>query len=227
MRRRHYPSDTTDAEWSLLEPLLPPAAHDTGRGRPEKHPRREVVDGIRYLVDNGIKWRAMPADFPPWRTIYGFHQWWAASGAVARIRDQLRHRVRVRAGRSPRAVTAILDSQSVKAAETVAKASRGFDGGKLINGRKRRLAVGSRGLLLTVMVTPASPHDSVPARDFLLRLMHPQLTMIWGDSAYGGTLIDWAKSFLHLTVKVVSKPKGQKGFKVLPRRWRVERTISW
>ncbi|GGT84848.1 hypothetical protein GCM10010289_00480 [Streptomyces violascens] len=111
----------------------------------------------------------MPTDFPPWRTIYGFDQRWAASGAVARIRDQLRHRVRARAGRSPRAVTAILDSRSVKAAETVAKASRGFDGGKLINGRKRHVAVDSRGFCwpswspLPVLTTAFRPATSSSA----------------------------------------------------------------
>lgn len=69
MRERRYPSDTSDTEWALLEPLLPPPACTTPTGgHPEKWPRREIADGIRYLVDNGIKWRAMPADFPPWRT---------------------------------------------------------------------------------------------------------------------------------------------------------------
>lgn len=73
MRERRYPSDMTDAEWALIEPLLPvPACRTSSGGRPEKWPRREIVDGIRYLVDNGIKWRSMPADYPPWRTVYGF-----------------------------------------------------------------------------------------------------------------------------------------------------------
>jgi putative transposase len=75
VRARRYPSDTTDAEWALIAPLLPtPASATPSGGRPEKHPRREIVDAIRYLVDNGCKWRALPADFPPFQTVYGFYR---------------------------------------------------------------------------------------------------------------------------------------------------------
>jgi hypothetical protein len=78
-RSRHYPSDMTDAEWALIEPLLPPPASGHGRGgRPEAHHRRDIVDAIRYLTHNGCVWRALPADFPPWRTVYGFFWRWNA-----------------------------------------------------------------------------------------------------------------------------------------------------
>lgn len=139
-RRRCYPSDTFDDEWALIEPLLPaPACEGPRGGRPEKHPRREVVDAIRYVVDTGCKWRALPKDFPPWRTCYGFMARWAAAGVVGQIRDQLRKRIRREMGRAPGAVATVIDSQSVKAAETVGKDSRGYDGAKKINGRKRHL----------------------------------------------------------------------------------------
>ncbi|MFJ2008344.1 transposase [Streptomyces chartreusis] len=123
----------------------------------------------------------------------------------------------------------ILDSQSVKGAETVGQNTRGFDGGKLINGRKRHLAVDMRGMALAVMVTKASPHDSIPARDqlFRLRLPHPELAVASADSAYGGTLVDWSHSFLRITLKTVPRRKDQDGFAVLAKRWRVERAISW
>ncbi len=76
-RPRRYPSDTTDAEWALLESLLPPPASGQGRGgRPEAHHRRDIVDAIRYLTHNGCVWRALPVDFPPWRTVYpAFRSW--------------------------------------------------------------------------------------------------------------------------------------------------------
>src|SRR6266540_2151434 len=153
-RRRRYPSDTTDPEWTLLEALLPPPActHAAG-GRPEAHPRREVVDAIRYLVHNGCVWRALPADFPPWRTVYGFFARWAADGTLDHVHDTLRDQVRVDAGRQPQPSAAIIDSQSVRAADTVAKASRGFDAGKKVNGRKRHIAVDTLGLLLAIVVT--------------------------------------------------------------------------
>ncbi|MFZ3566781.1 IS5 family transposase [Streptomyces sp. BH097] len=231
MRKRTYPSDTTDAEWAVLEPLLPtPACRLPAGGRPEKHPRRNAVDAIRYVNDNGVKWRAVPVDFGvPWRTVYGFFQRWRASGVLAQIHAELHEQVRVHDGLNPRTVAVILDSQSVKGAETVGQDTRGFDGHKMINGRKRHLAVDMRGMPLTVMVTKASPHDSVPARDLLfrLRLTHPEITVVWADAAYGGPLADWARSFLGLTLKTVPRRKDQDGFAVLAKRWRVERAISW
>ncbi|WP_399038138.1 transposase [Streptomyces sp. ASQP_92] len=107
--------------------------------------------------------------------------------------------------------------------------TRGFDGGKLINGRKRHVIVDMRRMPLAVMVGVASPHDSVPARDLLfrLRLTHPEVTLAWADSAYGGPLADLARSFLGLTLKTVPRRKDQDGFAILAKRWRVERAISW
>ncbi|MEV5598959.1 IS5 family transposase [Streptomyces sp. NPDC052496] len=230
MRRRRYPSDTTIAEWALLEPLLPvPACQTKAGGRPERWPRRQVVDAIRYLVDNGCKWRALPADFPPWETIYGFFRRWHRDGTLAYIRDQLRRRIRTALGRCPYPVTLIVDSQSVKAADTVSRATRGYDAGKSINGRKRHLAVDTKGLPMMVMVTPADMSDRDAAREVLwrLRLTHPQITQVWADSGYAGQLVGWADDFLGLTLKIVSRPKGAKGFVVLPLRWRVERTFGW
>lgn len=131
LRASRYPSDMSDAEWALIEPLLPtPACKTLTGGAPEKWPRREIVDGIRYLVDNGIEWRSMPVDYPPWRTIYGFARRWAAAGVLCVIRDQLRRRIRLAAGKTPQTASVIVDSQSVKASETVSKATRGWDGGK-------------------------------------------------------------------------------------------------
>ncbi|MGW6791605.1 IS5 family transposase [Streptomyces chartreusis] len=201
-----------------------------GGGRPERHPRHNVVDAIRYVNDNGGKWRAVPVDFGiPWRTVYGFFQRWRASGALARIHVDLHERVRLHDGLNPRTVAVILDSQSVKAAETVGADTRGFDGGKLINGRKRHLIVDMRGMPLSVMVTPASPHDSISARDqlFRLSLTHPEVTVAWADSAYGATLTTWAHTVLDLTLKTVPRRKDRDGFAVLAKRWRVERTLSW
>ncbi|WP_369696692.1 IS5 family transposase [Streptomyces sp. XD-27] len=230
MRRRRYPSDTTNAEWSLIEPLLPtPACENRAGGRPEKHPRREIVDAIRYVVDTGCKWRALPADFPPWRTVWGFMARWAAAGVVGQIRDQLSSRIRREMGKGPKAVATVIDSQSVKAAETVGKDSRGYDPGKKINGRKRHLVVDTRGLPLLVIVTPASLSDRDAAKEvlFRLRLMHPEITIVWADSAYAGKLVTWAKRHLDLTIKTVSRPKDTSGFIVLPRRWVVERSLAW
>nr|WP_307110925.1 IS5 family transposase [Streptomyces demainii] len=230
MRRRCYPSDTTDLEWKLPEPLLPrPASETSTGGRPEAHPRREIVDALRYVVDTGCKWRALPKDFPPFKTVFGFFSRWTAAGVFNLIRDQLRRRIRKSMGKSPHAVAAVIDSQSVRVAATVPKATSGYDAGKKVPGRKRHIIVDTRGLQLFVMVTPASVHDSAAAREalFRLRLMHPEVTVVWADLAYAGTLVDWAKTFLGLTIKTVSRPKGAQGFVILPRRWVVERSLAW
>ncbi|MCL6733263.1 transposase [Streptomyces neyagawaensis] len=118
-----------------------------------------MIDAVRYLVDNGIKWRAMPADFPPWPRVYSFFARWRAAGLVAELHDRLREAVRTVEGRSPEPTAAVVDSQSVKADATVTLASRGYDTGKKINGRKRHLLTDALGLLLAVLVTPASTTD--------------------------------------------------------------------
>jgi len=152
-RTRRYPSDTTDAQWALIDPLLPDPAWLAGQGgRRETHCRRVIVDAIFYLVDNGIKWRALPADFPPWSTVYNYFAAWEAAGVTQQVLDSLRERVRLREGRTAEPSAAIIDSQSVKAAETVGLPSRGYDAGKKINGRKRHIAVDTVGLLLCVLV---------------------------------------------------------------------------
>ena len=149
-RVRRYPSDTTDAEWRVLAPLVPAG---TGRGRPIIYPRRDVVDAIRYLDRTGCQWDAMPADFPHHKLVYHYFKTWTRDGTLARIHDSLREQVREQVeGRNRQPSAAVIDSQSVRAAETVGRASRGYDAGKKINGRKRHIAVDTCGLLLAVLV---------------------------------------------------------------------------
>jgi transposase len=123
----------SDAEWQVIEPTLPPPAWQAGRGgRPAGYCRRDIVDAIRYLVKEGIQWRAMPCDFPPFRTVYDVLDRWEKSGATEMVHDELRRQCRIAAGRKPEPTAAIIDSQSVKAAETVAGPGRGYDAGKKI-----------------------------------------------------------------------------------------------
>jgi transposase len=122
-RRSCYPSDLTDAEWALVEPFLPPPGEG---GRPEKHPRRDVVDAILYVVRTGCVWRALPADFPPWQTVYWYFSRWEEQRVTLRLLDALRQRVRLADGRDAEPSAGIIDSQSVKGADTVGRASRGL-----------------------------------------------------------------------------------------------------
>lgn len=230
VRSPRYTSDTTAAQWAVLAPLLPwPVWLDGGGGRPEEYCRRQVIDAIFYLADNGCKWRNLPADFPPWRTVHAaFTRWWAC-GDVLAVHNDLRDLVRAVQGRDPDPTAAVMDSQSVRAAETVAAAGRGFDAGKKINGRKRHLVVDTIGMLLVVVVTAASCQDRDGARPALERLreLFATITLVWADGAYAGKLVTWARDKLALTVQIVKRSDDTRGFVVLPRRWVVERTLAW
>jgi transposase len=122
-RQSCYPSDLTDEEWALVEPLLPAPGEG---GRPEKHPRREVVDAILYVVCTGCAWRQLPADFPPWQTVYWYFARWEEQRVTLRMLDALRKRVRLADGRDGEPSAGIIDSQSVKGADTVGRATRGL-----------------------------------------------------------------------------------------------------
>ncbi len=223
---RCYPSDLTDEQWRSIEPLLP--APNTA-GRWEKHPRRGLVNAILYVVRTGCSWRQLPHDFPPWQTVYWYFRRWNADGAVDRLHDALRDRLRDAADRDPMASAAIVDAQSVKGADTVGALSRGFDAGNKVNGRKRHVVVDTAGLLLLVMVTAASVQDRDGGARALerLRFAMPSVATVWADGGYAGRLVAYAHKVLRLVVTIVRKQDGQVGFAVLPRRWVVERTLSW
>jgi len=190
---------------------------------------RDIVDAIRYLTHNGPVWRALPADFPLVGTVYWWADKWQADGSAERMHDDLRDRLRAAAGRTSAPTTAIIDSQSFKGSEMIGRARRGYDAGKKINGTKRHLAVDVVGLLLTVLVTAASVQDRDAAKPLLwnLRRAFPSVSLAWADGGYAGKLVTWAKTRLRLTLEIVKRPDDLHTFKVLPRRWVVERTLSW
>lgn len=229
-RERRYPTDMTDAEWAAARLLIPVPAWMQGRGgRPEGFCHRTMLDAIRYLVDNGIKWRAMPVDFPPWDRVYGFYRRWRDDGLVKEYHDRLRGRVREKLGRDAEPTAGMIDSQSVKADAVVGSASRGYDGGKKINGRKRHVVTDSLGLLLAVMVTPADTGDRIAA-EILLRQVseaHHRLEMVWADGGYTGSLVQYCFTALALILTIVKRSDDMEGFVVLPKRWKVERTLGW
>ncbi|WP_229889664.1 IS5 family transposase [Streptomyces mirabilis] len=224
-----YPSDLKDEQWALVEPLLPPARGGPKGGRREKHPRRRIVDAILYVVRTGCSWRQLPNDFAPWPTVYWYFTWWHDDGAVERIHDALRDQVREADGRNPGPSAGLIDSQSVRTADTVPAATRGFDAGKKVKGRKRFIVTDTLGLLLAVHVVAANVQDRDGGRRPLLwtRLDHPSVRKIWADQGFAGRLVDWAAQILGREVEVVRKDPDQRGFQVQPKRWAVERTFSW
>lgn len=226
-----YPtSSMTDAQWALIAPLLPPPGNTAGRGgRGEKWPRRLILDAIFYLVRGGIAWAALPRDFPPYKTVFDWFTRWKKTGVWADLHDALRDRARLKAGRAPQPSAAVIDSASVRGADTVPARSRGYDAGKKVNGRKRHIAVDSGGLLLVVIVTVAGLQDRDAAHRLAaaVRAKFSTITLIWADGGYAGRFITWAKTVLHLDTVVVKRSDDATGFTVLPRRWVVERTFAW
>jgi transposase len=229
-RRSAYDTDMTDEQWQAIRPLLPvPAWMESRGGRPESYCHRVMLDAVFYVVDNGIKWRAMPVDFPAWDRVYAFFRRWREAGLIAELHDRLRGKVREAAGREAEPSAAVIDSQSVKADAVVGASSRGYDGGKKINGRRRHLICDTIGLLLMINVTAGDVTDRQAATDMLPALCRrfPTITKLWADGGYTGTLITWALAILHLVVTVIKRSDDVSGFVVLPRRWVVERTFGW
>lgn len=225
-RLPRYPSDLTDTQWALIEPLVPAPFKD---GRRPKHRRRDLVDAILYVARTGCAWRALPADFPPWQTVYRYFARWHAAGVTVAIHGALRSRVRAAEGRAAEPMAGIIDFQSVQGADTVGKDSRGYDAGKKVNGRKRFIVTDTLGLLLVVMVCSARMQDRDGARPVLLDLYltHRTARHVFADGGFTGKLVEWAARLLATTVDVVRALDGQRGFAALPRRWAVERTFSW
>lgn len=231
-RARSYPSDLTDAQWEVLRPeaeaVMAELRNGPGGGV-MKHDLRAMLDAIGYLTRYGIEWRALPVDFPPWPAAYAFFARWSQRGLPERLVDRLRGRIRVACGRAETPTAAVIDSQSVKAAETVGAAACGYDGGKKIKGQKRHIAVDTLGLLLMVVVTAASVQDRDGAHPLLARLIEKfsTIALVWADGGYAGRLATWARQVLGLTVQVVKRSDDMTGFVVLPRRWVVERSFAW
>jgi len=177
--KRRYPTDLTDGQWSIVEPLLPVYLPRTPGGRPPEHSKREIVNAILYLARAGCAWRMLPKDLPPWQTVYRYFARWRRDGTLDRLHDALREQVRSEEqGRDPEPSAGIVDSQSVKGADTVSAATRGYDAGKRIGGRKRHIVVDTIGLLLVVMVTAASVQDRDGGRGILKRLHETHEAMV-------------------------------------------------
>jgi len=224
--RNPYPSDLTDAQWTLLEPLLPPPVP---AGRPRTTNLREVLNAIFYVLRTGCAWSALPNDLPPEGTVRDYFHRWRRHGLWQRIHDTLRDQVRESVGKVAAPSAGSIDSQTVKATRT--SGERGYDAGKKINGVKRHILVDTLGLLLAVVVHPANIQDRDGAKLVFAKakLLGPwsRMERVWADGGYAGKLIAWVASFCEWVLEIVKRNDDVKGFKLLPKRWVVERTFSW
>lgn len=220
-----YTPDLTDAEWQFIHYCFPKPSQT---GRPREHSYRELLNAMFYVVRTACQWRNLPTDFAPWRTVYHYFRLWKRDGLWERIHTQLREHLRQFEGRERHASAAILDSQSVKSTEC--SDARGYDAGKKVNGRKRHVLVDTLGLILMVLVLPANIQDRAAARQLLARFYGAQrrrrVQHIWADGGYTGTLLAWAQKLWRCTVEIVKRTDAHR-FRVLPRRWVVERTFGW
>lgn len=225
MQISNYPSDLTETQWTLLEPMLPQAKD---LGRPASNARM-MFNGILYVLRGGIPWRFLPKEYGPWQTVYGTFRRWKAAREWSALNSRLRAHVRTQVGKRSRPTACILDSQTVRSDAHGGEV--GYDAAKKIKGRKRHVLVDTLGLILGVWITPASTPERAGAEGLLGRVLiwFTWLRKMWVDGGYSGPeFAAWVQTIRpKLEVEVVRRCDDVKGFKVLPRRWVVERTFGW
>src|SRR5437762_6363437 len=215
-----YPTNVSNSQWQVISKFL-----DVKRNR--KYELQEVVNGILYLVKTGCQWRMIPADFPKWQTIYYYFSVWKRSGLIEQIHELLVEKIRKSQGRKEEPSVGIIDAQSVKST-LVSCEDKGFDAGKKIKGIKRHIIVDTLGLILAVVIQSASVQDRNGAFDVVQKLVEnwKKVIKIFADGGYSGKLVDKVKEVFKINVEIIKRDERHT-FKVLPKRWIVERTFAW
>lgn len=219
------PSDLTDAEWAVLEPLLP---QPSSVGRPRKWCLRRVVEAMLYQLRGGLPWRMMPSGFPPATTVQRYFYAWRDTGLLKTINHYLLMDLRIGEGREASPSAGVIDSQSVKTTES--GGPRGYDAGKKIKGRKRHIITDTQGFLVGAVVHAADIQDRDGAPLVLadIRNSFPWLRHVFADGGYAGDkLKDALAKIGDWTLEIIKRSDTAKGFVLLPRRWVVERTFAW
>ncbi len=220
-RPRRYPSDLTKKQKKIILPLLPPTHGN------QLLSLLAILNAIFYVNKTGCQWRFLPNDYPNWSSVYYHFNKWSKDGTLEAINTALCKLDRGRRGRTKSPSAALIDSQSVKTAKEAQEV--GFDGGKKVKGHKRHSLTDTVGNMLNVVVTAANVSDIAGGKLLINKIMEdfPTIEKIWADGTYRGGFIDWVHKKTEAVLEIVKRDDGEKGFKVLPKRWVVERTFAW
>ncbi len=228
MERRAYPSDLTDDQWGLIEPMITSWKLErvarSATGDPGSCDLREVVNALFYQNRTGCQWRYLPHDLPAWSAVFYYFTQWRRDGLDQRIQELLRCQVRERARRLEDPSLVVLDTQSLRAAAGVPRTTTGLDAAKRTPGRKRGLAVDVMGLIIGVVVLPASAHENtagIALLDQAAERCGNRLEKALVDQGFKDAVIIHG-AVLGITVDVVKRNPEDKGFVPQPKRWVVE-----
>jgi putative transposase len=218
-----YPTDLTDSQWQFIKEFL-------NWERKRKHDLRPIVNAILYVVKTGCQWRQLPHGFARWQTVYYYFQVWQHSGVIEAIQQALVRKIRVKEGRKKEPTAGIIDAQSVKSTLVSSRENTGFDGGKKIKGIKRHIIVDTMGLLLCVVVHSAAMADRKGGALLTQKLQEAWsgVVKLFADGGY--SLVGKAEQTIQqlggYVLEIVRRTDFE-NFKVLPKRWVVERTFAW
>ncbi|WP_135256841.1 IS5 family transposase [Thermus caldilimi] len=211
MKRKAYPSDVTDEEWSLVAPYLTLMREDAPQ---REYPLREVFNALRWIVRTGAPWRMLPHDFPPWEVVYAKTQRWLKAGVFQALVHDLRALLRTLEGREPDPSAVVLDSRTLPATPESGHRA-GYDGAKRRRGSKVHMAVDTLGHLLALVVTPADVGDREEVGRLAREVQEAtgeRVEVAFVDQGYTGERAAEA---------------ARRGLVLLPRRWVVERSFAW
>ena len=216
----NYPTNVSDSSWQIISKDL-----DTKRNR--KYELREIINAILYVVKTGCQWRMLPGDFAPWKTVYYYFSVWKKGEIFEILHEALVEKIRVMKGRKEEPTVGIIDAQSVKNT-LVSSENKGFDAGKKIKGIKRHIIVDTLGLVLAVVIQSASIQDRDGAVDVVNKLYESwkKVVKIFADGGYRGKLINTIKTKFKIELEIIKRDELHT-FKILPKRWIVERTFAW